>query len=172
MTKKAPGKSNREGVTVMQLADMFPTDDAALAWFESKIWPDGRKCPHCKSKRTCKASHGNMPYWCSDCRSYFSIKTGSVMQGSPLPLRKWVYAIYMHLTSLKGVSSMKLHRDIGVTQKTAWFMLQRIRKAFERDDDEPPFPARWRSMRVISAVNARTNQTPSARLPRDAAPSI
>ena len=80
-----------------------------------------------------------MPYWCSDCRSYFSVKTGSVMEGSPLPLRKWVYAIYMHLTSLKGVSSMKLHRDIGVTQKTAWFMLQRIRKAFERNDDDPPF---------------------------------
>lgn len=80
-----------------------------------------------------------MPYWCSDCRSYFSIKTGTVMEKSPLPLRKWVYAIYMHLTSLKGVSSMKLHRDIGVTQKTAWHMLQRIRKAFERDDDEPPF---------------------------------
>ena len=61
------------------------------------------------------------------------------MEGSPLPLRKWVWAIYLHLTSLKGVSSMKLHRDIGVTQKTAWFMLQRIRKAFDRNDDDPPF---------------------------------
>ena len=56
------------------------------------------------------------------------------MEGSLLPLRKWVFAIYLHLTSLKGVSSMKLHRDIGVTQKTAWFMLQRIREAWESDD--------------------------------------
>ena len=56
------------------------------------------------------------------------------MEGSLLPLRKWAFAIYLHLTSLKGVSSMKLHRDIGVTQKTAWFMLQRIRKAWESDD--------------------------------------
>ena len=56
------------------------------------------------------------------------------MQDSKVPLRKWAIAIYMHLTSLKGVSSMKLHRDIGVTQSTAWFMLQRIRKAWESKD--------------------------------------
>ena len=139
MTAKAPGKSHREGVTMMHLADMFPTDSAAREWFEASIWPDGRHCPRCGSERTREASHAKMPYWCSDCRSYFSVRTGTVMERSPLPLRKWVWAIYLHLTSLKGVSSMKLHRDIGVTQKTAWFMLQRIRKAFERDDDEPPF---------------------------------
>ena len=138
MTATAPGKSHRKGVTVMEIADLFPTDEAARKWFESKVWPDGRHCPKCGSERTCEASHAKMPYWCSDCRSYFSVKTGSVMEGSPLPLRKWVYAIYLHLTSLKGVSSMKLHRDLGVTQKTAWFMLQRIRKAFD-NDDEPPF---------------------------------
>ena len=56
------------------------------------------------------------------------------MENSKIPLRKWVFAIYLHLTSLKGVSSMKLHRDIGVSQPAAWFMLQRIRKAWESDD--------------------------------------
>ncbi len=60
------------------------------------------------------------------------------MERSPIPFRKSVYAIYLHLNGLKGVSSMELHRDLGVTQKTAWFMLQRIRKAFD-NDDEPPF---------------------------------
>jgi len=60
------------------------------------------------------------------------------MESSRLPLQKWAWAIYLHLTSLKGVSSMKLHRDIGVSQPTAWYMLQRIRKAFDKDDD-PPF---------------------------------
>ena len=59
------------------------------------------------------------------------------MHKSQVPLRKWVFAIYLHLTSLKGVSSMKLHRDIGVSQPTAWFMLQRIRKAWDNDDDWP-----------------------------------
>ena len=141
MTAKAPGKSHREGVSLMQMAELFPTDDAARKWFEAKIWPEGRHCPRCGSERTCEASHKYMPYWCRDCRSYFSVKTGTVMERSPLPLRKWVYAIYLHLSSLKGVSSMKLHRDIDVTQKTAWYMLQRIRKAFDRDDDDfnPPF---------------------------------
>ena len=134
MAHKAPGKAHREGITVVQLADMFPDNAAATAWFESQVWPDGRHCPRCGSTNTSEASHKRMPYWCTDCRSYFSVKTGTVMEGSLLPLRKWAFAIYLHLTSLKGVSSMKLHRDIGVTQKTAWFMLQRIREAWESDN--------------------------------------
>ena len=71
-----------------------------------------------------------MPYRCRECKRYFSVKTGTLIAGSPLPVRKWVLAIYLDVTSLKGVSSMKLHRDIGVCQKTAWFMQQRIREAF------------------------------------------
>ena len=134
MAHKAPGKAHRDGITVVQLADMFPDEEASRSWFESQVWPGGRHCPRCGSIRTKEASHKKMPYWCTDCRSYFSVKTGTVMEGSPLPLRKWAFAIYLHLTSLKGVSSMKLHRDIGVTQKTAWFMLQRIREAWESDD--------------------------------------
>ena len=135
MAHKAPGKSDREGITLVQLADMFPTEDAAREWFEARIWPDGRHCPNCGSIRTHEADGGNkMPYRCTDCRQYFSVKTGSAMHKSKLPLRKWAFAIYLHLTSLKGVSSMKLHRDLGVPQKTAWFMLQRIRQAWHRDD--------------------------------------
>ena len=134
MSHKAPGKSDREGVTMMQLCDMFPTEESAREWFESRVWPNGRHCPRCGSTRTSEASHAYMPYWCSDCRSYFSVKVGTVLESSKIPLRKWVFAIYLHLTSLKGVSSMKLHRDIGVSQPAAWFMLQRIRKAWESDD--------------------------------------
>ena len=137
MAQQAPGKSDREGITMVQLCDMFPTEDAAREWFESRMWPDGRYCPYCGSTRTHDAGHNDMPYRCSDCRGYFSVKTGTAMGGSHLPLRKWAFAIYLHLTSLKGVSSMKLHRDIGVPQKTAWFMLQRIRKAW--DDGDWPF---------------------------------
>ena len=133
----APGKSDREGVTVMQMADMFPTDEAAREWFEAKIWSKGRHCPRCGSVETVEcAGSPPMPYWCPSCKRHFSVRVGTVMERSPLPFRKWVYAIYLHLTSLKGVSSMKLHRDIGVTQKTAWFMLQRIRQAWSHDDLE------------------------------------
>lgn len=71
-----------------------------------------------------------MPYRCRDRRKHFGVKTGTVMAGSPLPLRKWAYAICLNVTSRKGFSSMKLHRDLGLTQKTAWFMQQRIREAF------------------------------------------
>ena len=135
MAKKAPGKAHREGLTVVELMDMFPTEEAATEWFESIIWPDGRHCPKCGSVRTREASHAKMPYWCTDCRSYFSVKTGTAMQRSKIPLRKWAIAIYLCLTSLKSVSSMKLQRDIGVSQPTAWFMLHRIREAWAEDDD-------------------------------------
>ena len=131
MTHAAPGKAHREGISLMQLADLFPTEDAAREWFESRIWPSGRCCGHCGSLRTCEASHARMPYWCSDCRSYFSVRTGTVLESSKLPLRKWAFAIYLEITSLKSVSSMKLHRDLGISQKAAWFMLHRIRETWK-----------------------------------------
>ena len=131
MTHTAPGKAHREGISLMQLADMFPTEDAAREWFESRIWPTGRCCGHCGSSRTCGASHARMPYWCSDCRSYFSVRTGTVLESSKLPLRKWAFAIYLEITSLKSVSSMKLHRDLDISQKAAWFMLHRIRETWK-----------------------------------------
>ena len=137
MAQKAPGKSHREGITIMQLADMFPDEAAAREWFESQVWADGRTCPRCGSERTHEASHAKSPYRCTDCRAYFSVKTGTALEGSKVPLRKWAFAIYLEVTSLKGVASMKLHRDIGVTQKTAWFMLHRLREAWALEKTEP-----------------------------------
>ena len=135
---KAPGRSERDGMTIKQLMEKFHDEDAAREWFESMIWADGRKCPHCKSTNTVEnKGRESRPYHCRECKRHFSVRKGTLLEDSPLSLQTWAIAIYMHLTSLKGVSSMKLHRDIGVTQKTAWFMLQRIRKAFENDDDWP-----------------------------------
>ena len=133
MAYTAPGRHYREGITLMQLADMFPDEEAARAWFEELVWPNGRYCPRCSSTRTHEASHAKSPYRCSDCRAYFSVKTGTLAEGSKVSLRKWAFAIYLEATSLKGIASMKLHRDIGVTQKTAWFMLHRIREAWAKD---------------------------------------
>ena len=131
MAHSAPGKSDRQGISLLELAEIFPDEEAARLWFEGIIWPNGeRDCPRCGSLETHEASHQRMPYRCRKCRRYFSVKTGTVMGRSKVPLRKWAYAIYLDVTSLKGVSSMKLHRDLGVTQKTAWFMQQRIREAF------------------------------------------
>ena len=132
-TSKVPGKFHRKGISIMELSEMFPDEEAARKWFEALIWPDGRHCPKCGSTRTHEASHAKCPYRCTDCRSYFSAKTGTVIESSNLPFRKWVFAIYLECTSLKGVSSMKLHRDLGVSQKTAWFMLHRIREVWRAD---------------------------------------
>lgn len=68
-----------------------------------------------------------MPYWCTDCRSYFSVKVGTVMQASKIPLCQWAIAFYQMTTNLKGVSSLKLHQDLGISQTSAWFMGHRIR---------------------------------------------
>ena len=134
MVHNAPGKAYREGITLLQLADRFPTEESAVQWFEGVVWSGERACGHCGSLDTYGIKSGKpMPYRCRDCKRYFSVKTGTLMASSPLPVRKWVYAIYLDVTSLKGVASMKLHRDLGVTQKTAWFMQQRIREAFRAE---------------------------------------
>ena len=135
MQHKAPGKAHREGITLVALMDMFPDEAAATRWFESVFWAGERCCGKCGSTRTQEASHRKMPYWCSDCRSYFSVRTGTPLSHSKVPLRKWAIAVYLEITSLKSVSSMKLHRDIGVTQATAWFMLHRIRQAWESGEN-------------------------------------
>jgi len=135
---QAPGRCDREGLSVIELFGMFPNDDAARTWLEDIRWPDGeRHCPSCGSLKTkIVPNEKPMPYHCGDCRKYFSVKTGTVMQSSKIGLQKWVIAMYLMSTSLKGVSSMKLHRDLGVTQKTAWFMAQKIRQGWLDGQDE------------------------------------
>ena len=131
-----PGRNHREGMSILDLMDMFPTEESASAWFESQIWPDGRHCPHCGSISTRETKiRKPMPYWCTDCRAYFSVRTGSAIECSRLPLRKWAIAIYLTLTNLKSVSSMKLHRDLKITQKSAWYVLHRLREAWGDDDE-------------------------------------
>ena len=134
MADSAPGKHHREGITLFELAERFPTEQVATEWFESIIWPTGRTCGHCGSDDTHTVRNRKpMPYRCRSCRSYFSVRTGTVLASTRLPLRKWAFAVYLVLTNLKSVSSMKLHRDLGITQKTAWHMLHRIREAWTTD---------------------------------------
>ena len=157
MATKGPGKHYREGMTLVELMDMFPTDAAATTWFEDVCWHGERVCGKCGSATTREVPNAKpMPYWCTDCRSYFSVRTGTPIARSNVPLRKWAIAIYLCLTSLKSVSSLKLHRDIGVSQRTAWFMLHRIREAWAAHDaddfsgpvevDESYFGGRRRNM--------------------------
>ena len=139
MAHTAPGKSHREGLALIALFDMFPDEAAATRFLEANVWPTGRCCGHCGTTNTREVPNAKpMPHWCPDCRSYFSVRTGTALAHSKVPLRKWAIAIYLELTSLKSVSSMKLHRDIGVSQLTAWFMLHRIREAWASPGGDGP----------------------------------
>ena len=129
------GKSFRNGIGIIELLELFPDEPTAQAWFESIRWPEGRVCARCGSERTREVPNAKpMPYWCTDCRKYFSVKVGTVMESSKISLRKWAIAFYQILTNLKGVSSMKLHRDLGISQTSAWFLGHRIREAMSGDD--------------------------------------
>ena len=132
MTQSAPGKWFREGISLIELTERFPDEASAVKWFEDVRWPEGRHCPKCGCTDTRDVPNAKpMPYWCRGCKAYFSVRTRTTIQDSRLPLRKWAFAIYLYVTHLKGVSSMRLHRDLKVTQKTAWFMLHRLREGWD-----------------------------------------
>ena len=142
MAHKAPGKHHREGISLMKLFKMFPDNSAAEKWFAKARWPEGTHCPHCESVNVQSgAAHKSMPYRCREreCRKRFSVRTGTCMEASNLGFQIWAIAVYLMSTSLKGVSSMKLHRDLGITQKSAWHLAMRLRKALEDDGANLPF---------------------------------
>ena len=107
----------RDGIPLTQFPDEFAPDEiAAEAWLVSRRWPEGVRCAHCAPTRIAVCVNRRpQPYWCHDCRRYFSVKTHSVMHRSPLSCRVWVAALYSFLTSLKEVASTKLARDLGIT---------------------------------------------------------
>ena len=134
MAQKAPGKAHRECISLTKLFKMFPDDEAARRWFEKRMWPDGPYCPRCGSTNVqAGIKHKTMTHRCRDCdgKPRFSLKTGNIMEGSKLGYQVWVIAVYQVATNLKGVSSMKLHRDLDITQKSAWHLAHRLRKTFE-----------------------------------------
>ena len=140
MAKRGPGKAHREGLTVIELFRMFPDDAAAERWFEEQRWPESRFCPDCGSTDTVAVtSRKPMPYRCRDCRNHFSVCKGTVMQSNKIGLQKWVIGLYMMTAGLKGTPAMKLYRDIGIRQGTAWFLIQRIREGFDKGKSLP-FP--------------------------------
>lgn len=117
---------------------MFPDEESARLWFEAQIWPHGVVCPRCGAQDRVSEvpRHNPMPYHCGDCRKYFSVRIGTALEQSRVPLRKWAIAAYLLATSLKGVSSLRLHRDLKVTQKTAWYMLHRLRESWAHERPE------------------------------------
>ena len=133
---KAPGKAYRKGITIKQIMRMFPDNATAERWFVEQRWHGVIACPSCGSVNVqtgCR--HKTMPYRCreKECAHKFSVKTGTVMECAKVGYQDWLLAAFLLMTSLKSVSSMKLHRDLGLTQKTAWFLAQRLRVALSQD---------------------------------------
>ena len=108
---------------------MFPDQESARVYFEARRWPDGATCPACGEAMRIGTRKGGF-YRCNACLLDFTIRTGTIFERSKVPLHKWLYAMYLLVTARKGISSVQLHAQIGVTQKTAWFMLQRLRSGF------------------------------------------
>jgi transposase-like protein len=113
---------------------MFPDEESARVYLEGRIWPSGPICPACGSGEhisslgTCATRKPGF-YRCLPCGFDFTVRTNTVMERSKVPLHKWLYSMYLLVTARKGISSLQLAKEIGVTQKTAWFILGRLREA-------------------------------------------
>ena len=141
MAYKAPGKHFRKGLSVKGFFALFPDDETAEQWFIGRRWPNGIACPYCESDNVnTKSKHKSMPFRCrknkaGGCGKDFSVKTNTFMDSSNIGYQNWLFALYLLWTSLKSVSSMKLHRDLEITQKSAWHLAHRIRKSWGSDGD-------------------------------------
>ena len=129
--------SNPETLSTFEFFQKFPNEEAARKFFETRRWADEPVCGHCGSVAVteCK-DHKPMAYRCKDCRKHFSVRTGTVLAESRLPLLKWLLAIYMLTSARKGIPSTQMARELGVTQKTAWFLAQRIRETWLKDQGD------------------------------------
>ena len=138
--QSGPGHCYRDSISLPELFKRFPDNASAEAWFVGLRWPDGIACHYCGSANVqTDCQHKTMPFRCreKECGKRFSVRSGTVMQSSKLGFQVWAVATYLMMTGLKGVSSMKLHRDLNVTQKTAWHLAHRLREALTGTSDVP-----------------------------------
>jgi transposase-like protein len=141
MPKKNPPTGTDADLNAMSMQPLFADEDKARAFVESKRWPNGPVCPHCKSTDVYKltAKPGSKSpvrpgvYKCAECRKQLTVRVGSIFEDSKLPLRHWLYAIHLMTSSKKGVSSHQIARELGITVKSAWFVTHRIREAMKRE---------------------------------------
>ncbi len=120
---------------------IFQDVDKAREYLEAQRWPDGAECPHCLDMHTVKRLEGSAHrpglYQCGKCRKQFTVTVGTVFERSKVPLNKWLLATFLLSSSKKGMSAHQIHRMLGVTYKTAWFMVHRIREAMRDDGPQP-----------------------------------
>ena len=126
-------KKDKDGtISTFEFLSQVPDEAAATAFLERKRWGDTPWCPRCGTKDVAQTPKtAPMPWRCPDCRKYFNVRTGTVMAQTRIPLRKWLYAIYLFHTARKGVSALQLQKELGLTYKSAWFLGHRIREAMQ-----------------------------------------
>src|SRR5665213_1984578 len=120
---------SKSTISTFRLFEIFPDESTARTYLEGRLWPHGPVCPDChEGARITTRSRPGFCH-CNACNFDFTVRTGTIFERSKVPLNKWVYAMYLLVTARKGISSMQLAKEIGVTQKTAWFILGRLREA-------------------------------------------
>ena len=118
-------------ITVAQLLQAFPDDEAVERLFVTRRWPDGVVCPYCEGQSVQEGTaHPQMPFRCHNCGRFFSVRTGTVMQRSKIGYQGWLIAMHRVLSNATGKGSMKLDHELGITQKSAWLLAYRIRAAW------------------------------------------
>ena len=119
---------SRSTISAFKLFEMFPDEETARTYLESRLWPKGPTCPTCAGRDRITPRKAGF-HRCNKCQIDFTIRTGTIFERSHIPLHKWLYAMYLLVTARKGISSMQIAKEIGVQQKSAWFMLHRLREA-------------------------------------------
>lgn len=119
-------------ISTFELFQLFPDQESARVYLESRIWPTGAVCPDCKCAERITPRRDGF-YRCNACKLDFTVRTGTIFERSHVPLHKWLYAMYLLVTARKGISSVQLSKEISITQKSAWFVLQRLREACGND---------------------------------------
>ena len=112
----------------LELFALFPDAETARTYLEGRLWPNGARCPVCGLGERVTARKGGF-YRCNQCKEDFTVRTGTIFERSHVPLHKWVHTMYLLVTARKGISSMQLAKEIGITQKSAWLVLHRLREA-------------------------------------------
>lgn len=120
---------------LLEATKFFSSEEVCRGYLEKLIWEDKPVCPYCKNKEIYRFSDKKR-FKCKRCFTKFTITIGTVLENTKVPLQKWMLAVYLVTATKKGISSVQLSKDIGVTQKTAWFMLQRIREMVGLDNIE------------------------------------
>ena len=136
-------------------SQMFPDQETARVYLESRLWPDGPRCPVCGLGERITARKDGF-YRCNQCKEDFTVRTGTIFERSHVPLHKWIYAMYLLVTARKGISSMQLAKEIGITQKSAWFVLAPSSRGV-RSTTWRSCKASSKSTRPISAARKRTS---------------